>query len=97
MTIEKPEYDLWYQALASPIGIVVSVSDYAGAYARFMNAKRSMGDPALDNLQIRRSPHLPEQELWIVKKSVIPREAFDEAAKRKIALDELEEELRNDK
>jgi hypothetical protein len=61
------EIEYLYQALASPIGIVLEVSDVGIAQQRLYKARRDSGDPELDRLQLRRSPFLPESELWVVK------------------------------
>lgn len=61
------ELELLYQALASPIGIVVRTSNFSLCQQRFYRARREAGDPALDCLQLRRSPFAPEGEIWIVK------------------------------
>ena len=62
-----PSLELCYQALASPIGIVISVSDFASVQQKLYTARRKSGDPDLACLQFRRSPTAPETEIWIVK------------------------------
>lgn len=62
-----PSLSLLYQALASPIGIVLEVSDYVRASQRLYRARSEAHDPALVQLQFRHSPYDPEHELWIVK------------------------------
>lgn len=66
-TNHDPSLELCYQALASPIGIVVSVSDFGSAQQRLYSARKRSGDPDLACLQFRRSPTNPESEIWIVK------------------------------
>lgn len=58
-----------YQALASPIGIVLHVSDFNLARQRLYQARASAADPALAGLQFRAS-RVDPQELWIVKGQV---------------------------
>jgi hypothetical protein len=60
--------ELWYEALASSIGIVLSVSDINAAKQALYKARRESADPALDFLSIRVSPLAPQSELWIVKR-----------------------------
>lgn len=77
---EESELELLYRALASPIGIVIAVSDFALAQQRLYKARRESGDPDLDKLQLNRSPFNTD-ELWIVKGGTVPREAgLDEQA-----------------
>lgn len=59
--------ELCYLALASPIGIVVSVSAFVPVQQKLYAARKASGDPTLDCLQFRRSPIEPEGEIWIVK------------------------------
>lgn len=58
---------LLYQALASPRGIVLAVTDFVPCQAKLYKARKDSGDPALAALQFRRSPQNPEGEIWIVK------------------------------
>jgi hypothetical protein len=62
-----PSLELCYQALASQIGIVISVSDFISAQQKLYSARKKSGDTDLDVLQFRRSPTNPEGEIWIVK------------------------------
>ena len=61
------EIELLYQALNSPLGIVVAVSNFEKVKMRLYSKRRETGDPDLDILQFRRSPYSPESEMWIVK------------------------------
>lgn len=68
MSVDTTEYlELLYQALHSPLGLVLSVSSFAVVQQRLYTARRSAGDPDLDRLQFRHSPYSPETELWLVK------------------------------
>ena len=60
------ELEILYQAVASPLGLVVKTSDFQLAQQRLYKARRESGDLELDRLQFRHSPHAPD-ELWIVK------------------------------
>ena len=55
-----------YQALASPIGIVVWTSDFKLGREKLYAARRQAQDPSLACLQFRASPTSPN-EIWIVK------------------------------
>ncbi len=62
--------DLWYSALASPVGIIVKVDgslDRAKAHLYALRVKA--GDPDLECLSIVQSPTAPETELWILKRT----------------------------
>lgn len=61
------ELELLYQALASPLGIVIRVDNFQLAQAKLYAARRQSGDPELACLQLRHSPFDPEQELWIIR------------------------------
>lgn len=72
-----PSLELCYQALASQIGIVISVSDFISAQQKLYSARKKSGDTDLDVLQFRRSPTNPEGEIWIVKShpgAILPKE-----------------------
>lgn len=59
--------ELCYEALHSPKGIAVEVSNVTVALARLYAARKDSGDELLEFLQFRRSPFRPEAELWITK------------------------------
>lgn len=59
--------EILYQALGTSIGLCVEVEDFSQAQAKFYAARRTSGDLDLDCLQFRRSPYVPDFELWIVK------------------------------
>lgn len=61
------ELEFLYQAMATPYGVVLEVSDFKLAQQRLYKARRESGDPELGCLQIRRSPYQPDNELWLVK------------------------------
>lgn len=58
---------LWYAALASSNGVVLSVTDTTNAKAKLYQSRKASGDPDLMALQIRTSPDNPDSELWLVK------------------------------
>jgi len=58
---------LLYQALASPAGVVLAVTDFQACQQKLYQARKRSGDPDLAGLQFRRSPTSPDSELWIVK------------------------------
>ena len=58
---------LLYQAKASAIGIVVTVSDVPAAIAQFTLARKELADPDLKQIQVRRAPNNPDGALWLVK------------------------------
>ncbi len=62
--------DLWYSALASPVGIIIKVDgslDRAKAHLYALRVKA--GDKDLEGLSIVQSPTAPTDELWIVKRT----------------------------
>lgn len=72
-----------YQALDSPLGIIVVVSDVTEARSLFREVRRECGDSALRALSFLASPYSPRTELWIMKK----------VAKRAPEASPLEEEI----
>lgn len=75
--------EILYQALASPLGLVLQVSNFTTANQALYRARAAVGDPALAVLQFRRNPDNPN-ELWIVKggKVELPKESEDDASLR---------------
>jgi hypothetical protein len=59
-----------YQALASPIGIIVVVSNVVEAKSMFSQVRNANGDSALRALSFIPSPYSSRTELWIVKRRV---------------------------
>ncbi len=61
------DLEILYQALHSPLGLVVRGPNFNTTQQRLYKARRESGDPELDRLQFRRSPFEPEHEVWVVK------------------------------
>jgi len=61
------EVELLYQALGTPLGIAVTVSNVPKAQQRLHQERAKLQDPDLAVLQFRTSPFQPEGEVWIVK------------------------------
>lgn len=59
--------ELWYDALASDLGIVIKTNDPEALRQQLYKSRREAGDPNLDNLSVRISPTMPREEVWIVK------------------------------
>ena len=57
--------ELWYEALASDYGIVVETNDRRLCRERLYHARRTAGDPDLDQISII-VPSIPN-ELWLVR------------------------------
>lgn len=62
----SPLLELLYQAYHSPLGIVVACNDAKLVQQKLYKARTEAKDPDLMQLQVRISPFLPEEELWIV-------------------------------
>ena len=60
--------DLWYEALASPLGIVVKTDDPAGDARELYIFRKKLKDPDLETISIMTSPTSPDSELWLVKR-----------------------------
>lgn len=56
-----------YQALTTPLGVCLQVSDVDSVRQRLYAARREACDPALDALALVPSPTALD-ELWVVKK-----------------------------
>lgn len=63
--LEHIEY--LYAALASKYGIAVRTSSVKLLRGRLYLTRAASGDPDLNRLQLRPSPHDPDHLLWIVK------------------------------
>jgi len=63
---------IMYQALAEPIGLLVSTNDFARARAAFYRARAETGDPELAGLQFRASPGIDGGELLIINQKLQP-------------------------
>lgn len=61
--------ELWYAALGSPHGVIVSTSDPEKAKQKLYALRKEAGDVDLYLLSIITSPTNPTGELWIVRKS----------------------------
>lgn len=59
---------MWYEALASSIGIVIRVEDMEAAKQRLYSFRDRANDPDLYSISIITSPEAPN-ELWLVKRS----------------------------
>lgn len=59
--------EFWYQAAASPRGIVLAVSDVSIAKQRLYQARSKANDPSLSGISVRTSPVLKDEELWLIK------------------------------
>lgn len=57
------EVEVLYSAANSSHGLVIKTSNFELARARLYAARKRLGDPALDALQIRRGPN---DELWLI-------------------------------
>jgi hypothetical protein len=67
MSLRENLLSLMYQAMDSPLGIIVVVSDVAEAKQAFQQVRKESGDSALRALSLISSPFAPETELWLVK------------------------------
>jgi hypothetical protein len=61
--------EIWYAALASPYGIIVSTDDPVFAKQKLYGIRKGLRDPDLESIAIMTSPHKPESELWLVKRT----------------------------
>lgn len=62
----KPFLDLWYQALATPVGMAFTTNDRNALRQKLYAARAATGDPDLDKLSLVLSP-TDENQIWIVK------------------------------
>lgn len=60
--------EVLYEALASPLGIVLLVDDVERARQTLYRLRREAADPDLQQLALAPSPEAPTTELWIIKK-----------------------------
>lgn len=67
MTSSSDFLEFLYDALQTPFGIVLAVDDPNRVKQALYRARAKSGESSLAGLQIRVSPVLPNEELWIVK------------------------------
>lgn len=58
--------EILYQAVASPIGVIVATNDVTRLRAKLYTLRRA--DPLFANIALVPSPTNPSSELWVVKK-----------------------------
>jgi hypothetical protein len=78
---------LMYQAVASPLGIIVVVSDVIEAKVRLGQVRKENGDSALRALSFIPSPYSPRTELWIVKKRLAVKPQEDDLLDTSLPID----------
>lgn len=59
---------IWYAALASECGIIISSGDPAFTRQKLYALRKELNDPDLEAISIMQSPTNPQQDLWLVKK-----------------------------
>lgn len=69
--------ELLYKALSSRLGIAVRTSDPELLRQKLYSTRKSLMDPALEELSIKPSHALPQSELWIVRKTLNSSEPSD--------------------
>lgn len=55
----------WYIAKDQPLGIWIRTTNYHQLMTKLYLARKEAQDPSLSNLQLKRSPRDPENELWL--------------------------------
>ena len=63
------DLSVWYEALASSIGVVLQVEDVEVAKQRLYSFRDRASDPDLYSISIITSPTAPTRELWLIKRS----------------------------
>lgn len=58
---------LWYEALGSPLGIIIETDDPVKARARLYAFRKEANDPDLEQISILPSPTNPSH-LWLIKR-----------------------------
>ncbi len=62
------DLSIWYEALGSPLGIIIECNDPEKAKQRLYTLRREAADPDLESISIMTSPTNPTKDLWLVKK-----------------------------
>jgi hypothetical protein len=60
---------LWYEALASPMGVVIATNDPHRDRMKLYALRVELKDPDLDCISVEQSPTNPGGELWLVKRN----------------------------
>lgn len=59
---------IWYEALASEVGIIIQTDNPDLTRQRLYAMRKSLNDPDLESISIQTSPTNPGQDLWLVKR-----------------------------
>jgi hypothetical protein len=59
--------ELWYTALAEPVGICIQVTEQEKARQKLYALRRAANDPDLEKIAVVASP-TDAKQLWLVKK-----------------------------
>lgn len=60
--------NLWYEALGTPLGVVVQTNDPERFRQRMYALRKEANDKMLDDLSLVVSPSNPGSHVWIVKR-----------------------------
>ena len=68
---ETQAMTILYAACSAMLGIVVKTTNPTRARQLFYATRNELGDPTLNDIQIKASPDNVEGEIWIIRKSVV--------------------------
>lgn len=66
--MQEASINLWYEALGTPLGIVVQTNDPERFRQKMYAIRRECGDKSLDELSLVISPSNPTSHVWLVKR-----------------------------
>lgn len=61
--------NLWYEALGTPLGIVVQTSNPEGLRQKLYRLREQANDPMLADISVVISPTVPGSHVWLVKRT----------------------------
>lgn len=70
MEEQLPLLELWYRALAEPIGVSITTNNADRMRQKLYQARKAAGDPALASLMLHTSPRNPSGEIVITHREV---------------------------
>lgn len=66
--MQEASINLWYEALGTPLGIVILTNDPERFRQKMYAIRRDSGDKSLDELSVVISPSNPGSHVWLVKR-----------------------------
>lgn len=67
--MQEASINLWYEALGTPLGVVVQTNDPERFRQKMYALRRDSNDSSLEEISVVISPTNPGSHVWLVKRS----------------------------